>query len=125
MHCSPSLTELIRRVAMGESLPERYSVSPGAHAVTTVLAAAGYPDKPRTGDRIEIPRAPDHVLVFHAGTKRAANGDLVTAVGRVLGRHRLRQTFEEAQLRSLGFANSVTFAGKQHRSDIGGASWSG
>jgi len=119
MRCTPSLTELMRRVAMGEPLPEHATVTASAHAVTTVLAAAGYPEKPRTGDRIDIPRAPDQVLVFHAGTKRASNGDLVTAGGRVLAVTGLGQTFEEAQVRSLGFANSVSFAGKQHRTDIG------
>ena len=59
-----------------------------------MLAAAGYPEKPRTGDRIDIPPVPDDVLVFHAGTKRDASGKLVTAGGRVLavtGRRRVRR----------------------------------
>ena len=63
-------------------------------AVCVVLAAAGYPESPRTGDRIEGLEAAGHldgVVVFHAGTAPAPDdgGDgadaVVTAGGRVLG----------------------------------------
>ena len=87
--------------------------------VTTVLAAANYPNTPRTGDVISIPPVPDDVIVFHAGTARNAAGELVTAGGRVLAISATAPTVAEASARSLAFAESVQFDGKQLRTDIG------
>ncbi|HXT18563.1 MAG TPA: phosphoribosylamine--glycine ligase [Gemmatimonadaceae bacterium] len=113
-----SVGALMQRVACGESLGADSVLAWRGAAVTTVLAASGYPEKPRTGDAIEIPDAPTNVLVFHAGTKRGRDGRLVTAGGRVLAVTGLGDTIEEAQTRSQRFADTVRFDGKQHRSDI-------
>lgn len=91
----------------------------GGACVTTVLAAAGYPDSPRTGDPIALPEAPEGVTVFHAGTARDAAGRLVTAGGRVLAVSAVAPTIAEAARRSREFAHRIEFAGKQFRSDIG------
>src|SRR5579859_1849093 len=48
--------------------------APRGSALAVVMAAAGYPARPRTGDRIDgldAPRTPG-TFVFHAGTARAA-----------------------------------------------------
>src|SRR4029079_3939670 len=81
-----SLLELIAAVAGGGSLSRaRYPDWNSLYSVTTVIAAAGYPDKPRTGDVIQLPPPEDGVTVFHAGTTHdPATGNLVTASGRVL-----------------------------------------
>src|SRR4051812_41843256 len=50
--------------------------------VTTVLAAASYPETPRTGDEIILPQVGDGIYVFHAGTALDERGTLVTAGGR-------------------------------------------
>jgi phosphoribosylamine--glycine ligase len=89
-------------------------------AVTTVLAAEGYPEKPRTGDAIELPNdLPEGVELFHAGTRHDADGRLLTAGGRVLAVTAVADTFDEAQARSRAVAEQVRFAGKQFRRDIG------
>ena len=118
---SPSLLELMLAVAHDEPRPEGDLdvTTTRSCAVTTVLASAGYPDAPRGGDVINIPDAPEGVLVFHAGTRRGDDGALVTSGGRVLALTGLAPTFEEAQARSRHFAGRVTFDGKQFRSDIG------
>jgi phosphoribosylamine--glycine ligase len=92
---------------------------PPLYAVTTVLATAGYPETPRTGDVITVPSASEGVLVFHAGTKRRSDGELVTSGGRVLAVTGTGRSFEEAQRRSREFASRVEFEGRQFRSDIG------
>jgi phosphoribosylamine--glycine ligase len=115
---SGNVTELMYTIARGEMLPET-TLGTSRAAVTTVLAAAGYPEKPRSGDRIGIPAIPDDVLVFHAGTKRNDNGQLVTSGGRVLTVTGLGETLEDAQRRSQEFAAAVSFEGKQFRTDIG------
>jgi phosphoribosylamine--glycine ligase len=115
---SGSVSELMHTIARGDTLP-RAALDVSGAAVTTVLAASGYPEHPRTGDRITIPATPDNVLVFHAGTKRDAAGSLITSGGRVLAVTGLGETMEDAQRHSQQFAGSVEFSDKHFRTDIG------
>ena len=63
----------------------RLPTLPGA-AVAIVLAAAGYPGRPRTGDPFYGLDAAEATgaLVFHAATSRGDDGTVRTAGGRVL-----------------------------------------
>ncbi len=88
-------------------------------AVTTVVAAAGYPESPRTGDEIDLSAMPDDVLAFHAGTTRGADGRLRTAGGRVMTVTALAPDFAAAQRKSLAGAEAVAFEGRVLRRDIG------
>ena len=115
-----SLLELVAAVAGGGSLarsrpPEWKPLA----AVTTVIAAEGYPEKPRTGDVIHLPAAETGVEVFHAGTVRSPAGELVTAGGRVLAITAVAADLGEAAEQSRNFAERVSFKGKQLRQDIG------
>ena len=116
-----SLLELIAAVAGGGSLsraknPDWKPLS----AVTTVVAAAGYPDKARTGDVIELPPCEKGVEIFHAGTARdPRTNELVTAGGRVLAVTAVASTLIEAAEISRSHAEQVSFKGKQLRRDIG------
>lgn len=112
------LTDLLLAAARGEPLPP-LGVSEFA-AVTTVLAAHGYPDSPRRGDPIEIPETlPDGVIVFHAGTQRTETDELRTNGGRVLAVTAVGRTFAAAQQASRTAAEAIRFKGKQFRTDIG------
>ncbi|HEX7023836.1 MAG TPA: phosphoribosylamine--glycine ligase, partial [Gemmatimonadales bacterium] len=100
------LLDLLRATAARTALP-RIEVSPGA-AVTTVLAAAGYPDTPRRGDPIAIPRTlPEGTIVFHAGTQRDDYGVLRTNGGRVLAVTATAPTFAAAQEASRSAAQAI------------------
>ena len=115
-----SLLEPMLAIARGESLVGHASLRWKAEsAVTTVVAAAGYPGGVRSGDAITVPTLPDGVLVFHAGTKRDAKGALRTSGGRVLAITVLGATLADARDRSAAFAARVQFEGKQYRRDIG------
>jgi phosphoribosylamine--glycine ligase len=116
---SARLGDLMFAIARGDRIGVAVELLDSRAAVTTVLAASGYPEKPRGGDAITIPAAPQDVLVFHAGTSRSADGALVTAGGRVLTITGLGDTLDDAQRRSLDFAARVTFDDKQFRTDIG------
>ncbi len=107
--------------ADGRREPDHHARTlPALASVTTVLAAAGYPETPRTGDPITLPAdLPANVHLFHAGTARDASGRLVTAGGRVLAVTAVADTFERAQALSRETAARVEFAGKQYRDDIG------
>lgn len=115
-----SLLEPMEAVARGARLgrmaPLRWH--PGA-SVTTVVAAPGYPDTPRTGDAITLPSLPDGVRLYHAGTSRGADGVLRTAGGRVVAVTAVAGTMAAAQAASQSVASRVAFAGAQYRRDIG------
>ncbi len=89
-------------------------------ALTVVLAAAGYPESPRSGDPIHgLDNLPEDVFVDHAGT-RLKDGELVTAGGRVLAVGALGDDLAAARSRAYDAAGRITFAGKHFRTDIGG-----
>jgi phosphoribosylamine---glycine ligase len=112
------LTDALWRIGHG-SAPSPLRISRRA-AVTTVLAAAGYPDSPVRGAAIQIPEdLGDDVMVYHAATVGAADGTLRVAGGRVLAVTGLAAEFAEAQRASRDAAARIQFSGKQFRSDIG------
>ncbi|MFZ4583762.1 MAG: phosphoribosylamine--glycine ligase [Acidimicrobiia bacterium] len=91
-------------------------------AVTVVLAAEGYPGSVRTGDVIEgldAAAALPGVQIFHAGTARSRQGELVTAGGRVLNVTAMAPTFDEARARAYAAADLISWPGMQFRRDIG------
>lgn len=91
------------------------------HAVCVVLAAHGYPAQVRSGDTITgIDRAAalPGVNVYHAGT--AVQGEqLVTKGGRVLGVTAVGNDLRQAQAAAYRGVDQISFAGMQHRRDIG------
>ncbi|MDM0118838.1 phosphoribosylamine--glycine ligase [Variovorax arabinosiphilus] len=88
-------------------------------ALGVVLAAHGYPESPRKGDRIAgIPAEAPDAMVFHAGTT-LDNGELTTSGGRVLCVTVLADSVKLAQQRAYEVAAQVRFDGVQYRKDIG------
>ncbi|GAA2070818.1 phosphoribosylamine--glycine ligase [Streptomyces albiaxialis] len=92
-------------------------------AVTVVVAAHDYPAKPRTGDRIEgldavAEQDEPEAYVLHAGTKRDADGHLVSAGGRVLSVTATGAGLREARERAYAAVGRVRLDGSHHRSDI-------
>jgi phosphoribosylamine---glycine ligase len=88
-------------------------------AVTLVLASAGYPEAPRTGDAIAgLDAVPAAVEVTHAGTASGADGAIVTAAGRVLNVTALGDDTASARDAAYAAAEMITFEGRQLRSDI-------
>ncbi len=88
-------------------------------AVTLVLASAGYPAAPSTGDVIEgLDDVADGIEVTHAGTRRRDDGAIVTAGGRVLNVTALGATPASARDAAYAAAQRIDFAGRQLRSDI-------
>jgi phosphoribosylamine--glycine ligase len=114
-----SLLDPVLAVARGESLSGGPLSWRSDCAVTTVLAAEGYPESPRKGAPITLPSPDNRVHIFHAGTARDAGGQLVTAGGRVLAVTAVAPTLAEARAASAGAAARIGFSGKQYRSDIG------
>ena len=85
-----------------------------------VLAAGGYPDAYKKGDKISGLDAAvgEGLKVFHAGTA-SNNGDVVTSGGRVLCACALGDTVAEAQMRAYELVNKISWEGMYYRTDIG------
>ncbi|MEW2476183.1 phosphoribosylamine--glycine ligase [Micromonospora gifhornensis] len=84
-------------------------------AVTVVVAAEGYPATPRTGDVIT---GADRPGIIHAGTRRAADGALLSAGGRVLCGTATGADLAAARDAAYQLVREVTLEGSHHRSDI-------
>ncbi len=92
----------------------------GGAAVTVVVAAHGYPESPRKGDRIsgvEEAGALEGVDVIHAGTARDGD-DLVTNGGRVLAVTAVGADVAEARARAYAGVDLIHIDGAHHRTDI-------
>jgi phosphoribosylamine--glycine ligase len=117
--------ELLLAAAMGR-LDE--AARPSFHeaaAVCVVLAAAGYPERPRTGDTItglspsgQLALPAEGVTVFHAGTSRRGEGPFHTAGGRVLGVTAVAPTLATARVAAYEAAEGIDWDGRQMRHDI-------
>ncbi|KDN37939.1 putative bifunctional purine ade1 [Tilletiaria anomala UBC 951] len=96
-------------------------VKQGMHAVSIVLASEGYPGKYPVGFPINIPtpsELPVSVNVYHAGTKRDAKENVVTAGGRVLAVSAVGKTLQEAVTLAYQGVDMIQFQGKTFRRDI-------
>jgi len=90
-------------------------------AICVVLAAKGYPGTPKPGGEIRGADAdfgPD-VVVFHAGTKRDADGTLRAAGGRVLNVCAKGPSLAVARQRAYAAVKAIDFPDGFCRSDIG------
>ncbi len=88
-------------------------------ALGVVMAAANYPESPRTGDVISgLPADLTDAHVYHAGT-RLVDGEVITSGGRVLCVTALGETVKYAQSRAYQIAENIHFNGAQYRTDIG------
>ena len=115
---SSSLLDLMIAAASGNGLGGQVTTFAEAAAVTTVLAASGYPGSYRKGDPIEIPPLGEGVQIFHAGSATGPSG-LVTSGGRVLAVSAVAPDFARARSASVAAADAISFPGKHFRSDIG------
>ncbi|HET9383656.1 MAG TPA: phosphoribosylamine--glycine ligase [Gemmatimonadales bacterium] len=114
-------TKHLADIAQRSWAPTKHLLAAEHAAVTTVLAARGYPDNPEKGVAIQLP-APDafgaDVIVFHAGTFRDPDGRLRTAGGRVFSVTGLGTTVPLAAQASREAAKRIAFEGKTWRRDI-------
>jgi phosphoribosylamine--glycine ligase len=84
-------------------------------AVTVVVAAPGYPERPRTGD---VLTGADGVGVLHAGTRLAADGTVHSAGGRVLAVTAVGAVLAAARQTAYERVAGVRLADAHWRTDI-------
>jgi len=91
-------------------------------AVTVVMAAEGYPGKPRKGDVINgldlaLETVPG-LIVFHAGTALDEAGNIITNGGRVLGVTGMGATRRLARTKANLGVEQISWLDAQYRRDI-------
>ena len=118
MRMKSDLAELCLKAVNGELENGDAAYDPRP-AVGVVLAAQGYPVKPKKGDVITGLDAalPQDTKIFHAGT-RMENGKVVTSGGRVLCATALGNTVSEAQKKAYALAKTISWDGMFYRHDI-------
>ena len=109
------LATLLNAVATGTLADQPPLEWEDGYALTVVLAAYNYPDSPRTGDVIT---GAEHASVRHAGTARNADGELVSAGGRVLNVVGTGATLVDARDSAYAVISGIELPGGHYRSDI-------
>jgi phosphoribosylamine--glycine ligase len=112
------LLDLLHATATGALAGKTTEWTPEA-ALTTVIAAKGYPGEYARGTVIgALPVETPQLVVFHAGTKRE-NGQLLANGGRVLNVTTLGATVAEAKERADAAIAEIDWPDGFHRHDIG------
>ena len=115
------LLELLYGTAAGELDGVDFGFDPRP-ACCVCVCSGGYPGpyvKGKVITGLDDAAAVPGVRIFHAGTSRAPNGDLITSGGRVFGVTALGSTLKQAQSRANEAASLIRFDGAFFRRDIG------
>jgi phosphoribosylamine--glycine ligase len=109
------LAGLLHATATGRLADAPLPVWAGGAAVAVVIAAEGYPGPPRLGD---VLTGADAAGVLHAGTRRRADGAVVSAGGRVLTVVGTGPDLAAARDDAYAKVHAVHLPGSHHRTDI-------
>ena len=112
------IVELFTAAAGGTLIEKHLEVLPYA-AATVVLTAGGYPLEYEKGKLIENLGLTTECLVFQAGTRKRANGDIETSGGRVIAVTAFAGSLPKALKIANRNAAIISFDGKYYRKDIG------
>jgi phosphoribosylamine--glycine ligase len=112
------LAQALLAIAEGRAPTVQFTLTASC---TVVLAAGGYPGPPEKGAEIRglDAAAREGGIVFHAGTRRKADGRLVVDGGRVLAVTGLGPDLDDARAVAYRAAEQIDFKGLQMRRDIG------
>ncbi len=117
MRLKSNLAQLCLLAAQGK-LDETHIEWDERVSLGVVLAANGYPNDYKKGEKIIVPVDSGDAKIFHAGTKLESN-NIVSNGGRVLCATALGSSIQEAQKRAYELVDRVDWHGSYYRTDIG------
>lgn len=119
MRLQSDLVSLCLAACKGQLADTSIDFDPRA-TVGVVMAAGGYPDSYAKGEVIHGLADADtsDTKVFHAGTQRLDNGDIVTSGGRVLCVTAIADTVGQAQQKAYAGVNKINWQDAYYRTDI-------
>lgn len=88
-------------------------------AATVMMVSGGYPEKYEKGHAIHGLEEVSDALVFHAGTSRSDNGQVLTNGGRVLSVTAFGSDYREALQKAYENVEKIHFADSYYRKDLG------
>lgn len=112
------LVELMQAAARGKLGDLELRQDPRT-AVTVMMVSGGYPGSYEKGKLISGLDKVTQSTVFHAGTKRDAEGNVVTSGGRVLSVSSYGDSIADALANSYASIALIDFDGRYFRRDIG------
>ena len=112
------LVELMQAAARGNLGDLELRQDPRT-AVTVMMVSGGYPGSYEKGKLISGPDKVTQSTVFHAGTKRDTEGNVVTSGGRVLSVSSYGDSIADALANSYASIALIDFDGRYFRRDIG------
>ncbi len=112
------LVDLMEAAAKGD-LADVPAISDPRTAVTVMAVSGGYPGSYPKGLPITGNLAPEETVLYHAGTKKDADGTLLTSGGRVIAATSLGSSIADALAKSYKAIENIEFEGKYFRRDIG------
>lgn len=115
---SSDLVDLLEGVAKGH-LGDLAADEDPRTAVTVMAVSGGYPGSYRKGLPVTGDLDPAESILFHAGTRRDGNGQLLTSGGRVIAATSYGKDIEDARAKSFKAIAGIDFDGKYFRRDIG------
>ncbi len=112
------LVELMQAAAAGNLGDLQLPHSPKA-AVTVMMVSGGYPGSYEKGKEITGLENVTESTLFHAGTRKDAEGRVLTSGGRVIAVSSLGDSVADALAKSFDSVSRIDFEGKYFRRDIG------
>ncbi len=88
-------------------------------AACVIVASKGYPVKYESGFKMVLPKDESDAFIYVAGAKRAEDGTLLSAGGRVLGVTATASNLKEAIAKAYALTEKVEFPNGFYRRDIG------
>ena len=112
------LVELFLSLRQGNLAGQNITTNSQA-AATVMLVAGGYPNEYEKGKIVSGWDTTTGSFLFHAGTKKENNGDIVTNGGRILAITSFGENISDAVEICIQNAEKIKFEGKNYRKDIG------
>lgn len=112
------LLDLMKAAAQGDLADKELRHNPQT-AATVMMVSGGYPGSYEKGLSIEGTENVTESTLFHAGTRRDADGHLLTSGGRVIAVSSLADNMVDALAKSYASVKKISFPGAYYRRDIG------